>query len=362
MTNQTKDYANELEREEYIIIDKKISKQNPSREDYEDLQEKLEEIKNLLEKKTARDNLSIVLNSPLTPLSVKQFLCDNKVTAINFTEMVFSPDFMAIAGQVVELISKDKDFGSLLVFEMTEGFLDMYGEGCTTAEDLFRFDNVELSTAKELFLLFYDSFNRNEEFQVKKITMQQLEKDENVLKNIYSTCSEVCEGEFADYLYDNMKEFFEKPLDIALTSKAIQDFRSWGADDEEKEIFAEINYIQDVEITDIKWDSDGENLSTSLSVNVPMSIFDGEDKEVFDQVVSNYLSDLASDATGYCHMGFSDTFDENMYFINEYHDYMYADGKYVEAGVRVGIEKNGELLLDKGIYFADNARTNYLKK
>jgi len=242
MTNQTKDYANELEREEYIIIDKKISKQNPSRKDYEDLQEKLEEIKELLDEKTARNNLFAVLNSALAPLSVKQFLYDNEITAIDCSVEVMSPDYMPTEGCVVKLISKNKDF-SPLVFEIDESFFDMYGEGCTTAEDLLRFDNIELSTAKELFLLFNESFNKNGEFQVKKITMQQLEKDENVLKNIYSTCSEVCEGEFADYLHDNMDEIFEQPHNIALITKAIQDFRSWGASEDEKEVFAEINYV-----------------------------------------------------------------------------------------------------------------------
>jgi len=344
-----------------LTIKAEFNRENPSREEYENMLKKLDEVKAWIDEKTAKDNLSTVLNSTLTPLSVKQFLQENKITAINRDWVVMSPDHMPTEGNVISFSTEENDIEPI-VYEIDEGFYDLYGEGICSYKEYTEINKIDVNTAEAIFDLFDESFNKNGEFQPKKITMQQLEKDENVLKNIYSTCSEVCEAEFADYLYNNMDEIFEQPHNIALITKAIQDFRSWGADEDEKEIFATINYIQDVEITNIKWDSDGEELSSSLKIEIPMSIFDEEDKEVYDQVVSNYMSDLITDRTGYCHKGFSDTFDENMYFINEYHDYMYADGKYVQADVRVGVEKDENLILDKGIFYADNARTAYLKK
>jgi len=50
---------------------------------------------------------------------------------------------------------------------------------------------------------------------------------------------------------------------------------------------------------------------------------------------------------------------DDEYKTNVFQDYMYDDGKFVETGVRVGVEKNGFLILDKGIHFADNARMEH---
>jgi len=41
---------------------------------------------------------------------------------------------------------------------------------------------------------------------------------------------------------------------------------------------------------------------------------------------------------------------------------MYVDKEYVQAGVRTGIEEDKNLIFDKGIFYADNARTAYLSK
>ncbi|WP_152184414.1 hypothetical protein [Sulfurimonas indica] len=355
------DYAGMLENAAFIKINMKINKQNPTKADVEKLQGKLEEVKELLDEKIAENNLNVVLNSPLTPLFAKSFLHDNKITAIRRNQVVESPDYTPVKGNVIELISEDKDFEPI-VYEIDDGFMNLYGEGICSYEDFSAIENIDINEAEAIFDLFDESFNRDGEFQVRKITMQQLKKDENVLKNIYSTCSEVCEGEFADYLYDNMDEMFAQPHNIALITKAIQDFRSWGAAEDDEEVFAEISYVQDVTVTDINWDSGKKKLPNSLDISVPMRIFENEDPKDYDQIASDYIGNLISDRYGFLHEGFSDTFDKNMHFINEFHDYMYADGKLVEAGVRIGIEKDKNLLLDKGIFYAHLPRNIFLSK
>ena len=177
---------------------------------------------------------------------------------------------------------------------------------------------------------------------------------------------EVVGGEFADDIYDNMDENFEKPHDIAKITKAIQDFRSWDADEDDEVVEATIEYVQYVQISNIKWDADNEgdvaDLPTSTEIKVPMSIFENIKPNEYKEIASDYMSDELSNKFGFCHKGFDDNFDVDNYFENSFQDYMYNDGSLVEEGTRVGLIKNKKLELDKTIFYVNEPTNTYLKK
>lgn len=132
------------------------------------------------------------------------------------------------------------------------------------------------------------------------------------------------------------------------------------AKDENIEIFAKVEYVRNVVITNIKWDTDNESVDLPKFVNMslPMSIFDGEDNEY---TASEYMSEKLSADYGFCHCGFDDNFNTKSFFKNSFQDYMYENGNYVPEGARIGIEHNGAFVLDKGILNADVPRSAYLE-
>jgi len=54
-------------------------------------------------------------------------------------------------------------------------------------------------------------------------------------------------------------------------------------------------------VTDIDWDTDGEevDLPDEMTVNV------SEDEELEEDEIEEYISDKISDETGFCHFGFN---------------------------------------------------------
>ena len=135
---------------------------------------------------------------------------------------------------------------------------------------------------------------------MRKIYFPSKEDGLKLLKKIYLHESDVCEGEFADWLVDNIESCFEiEKMSTTLVMETIQLFRQWAHERDElendsyMEICAEINLIKD-----------------------------------------------------------------GQFETNEFQDYIYFDSTPVAAGVRIGVErlnlstKEMFLDLDKGILFA----------
>ncbi len=61
------------------------------------------------------------------------------------------------------------------------------------------------------------------------------------------------------------------------------------------------NSIRVFLVTDIHWDTDGEevDLPEEMTVNV------SEDEELEEDEIEEYISDKISDETGFCHFGFN---------------------------------------------------------
>lgn len=113
---------------------------------------------------------------------------------------------------------------------------------------------------------------------------------------IYIFNCETTAGQLADDLVENMEECFQEPIEVPLIMSAIQKFRQWDFERDEREgeqIFADVNFVDD----------------------------------------------------------------GHAFLINDFQDYMYFDGTFVPEDTRIGIEIDGELVLDKGIFFASDART-----
>ena len=125
---------------------------------------------------------------------------------------------------------------------------------------------------------------------------------------------------------------------------------------------ATIEYVQYVQISNIKWDEDMADLPTSTELKVPMSIFENIEPNEYEEIASEYMSDELSNKFGFCHKGFYDDFDVDNYFENSFQDYMYSDGSLVEEGTRIGKVKNKKLELDKGIFYVDEPTNAYLEK
>lgn len=60
--------------------------------------------------------------------------------------------------------------------------------------------------------------------------------------------------------------------------------------------------IRTFEVTDIKYDTDGEvlDLPKTLIIDIPIDIVD-------DEEIDDYISDEISNRTGFCHFGFTTT-------------------------------------------------------
>ena len=56
-------------------------------------------------------------------------------------------------------------------------------------------------------------------------------------------------------------------------------------------------------VTDIQWDTDGEDLDlpTELTVDIPNEDFVNMDEEEIDEFISDEISNI----TGFCHFGYS---------------------------------------------------------
>jgi hypothetical protein len=111
--------------------------------------------------------------------------------------------------------------------------------------------------------------------------------------------SEATGGEFADDLVVNMSDRFAEPLNIPIIMKAIQEFREWDFGEEDFEGFTEIQ-------------AEIEMIPTNRG-----------------------------------------------YLENDFQDYMYLDGSFVPAGVRVGLEDEDKIQLDVGVNYASEARIDH---
>jgi hypothetical protein len=64
-----------------------------------------------------------------------------------------------------------------------------------------------------------------------------------------------------------------------------------------------------VEVTDIEWDTDGEevDLPTEIKVEIPTSIliYRFEDSQDLEQEIDDYVSDEISNISGFCHTGYN---------------------------------------------------------
>jgi hypothetical protein len=135
---------------------------------------------------------------------------------------------------------------------------------------------------------------------MKRVYFASKEDGLKLLKKAYLHDSDVCEGEFADWLVENIKENFDVAnMSTTLIMETIQLFRQWAHERDELESETFIEICSEI------------NLITKDGVEV-----------------------------------------------NDFQDYVYFDFTPVAIGVRIGIEKlNPEtnemfLDLDKGILFA----------
>lgn len=118
-----------------------------------------------------------------------------------------------------------------------------------------------------------------------------------LLKKEYLHESDVSEGEFADWLIDNVKECFDENIPTSLVMQSIQLFRQWAHER--------------------------------------------------DDLETNEFSEICSEVN---------IIIENRIKFNEFQDYVFFDGSFVPEGTRIGIERlhqgQMQLELDKGILFA----------
>ena len=114
----------------------------------------------------------------------------------------------------------------------------------------------------------------------------------SLLRDVYLAESETVVGEFLDYVVKNMEEFFHKDMKLSEIMMVIQAFREASSEDE------------------ISWFC---------------------------------LVEMVHDET----LGMK---------VNDFQDYAYIDGSFVQEGTRIGIRRNGRTILDEGIDFADTYR------
>ena len=134
---------------------------------------------------------------------------------------------------------------------------------------------------------------------MKKLIFTSKEDGLKLLKKTYLHESDVCEGEFADWLVDNLEECFDKVnMSTTLIMETIQLFRQWAHERDELECDEFIEICTEV-----------------------------------DMIKEGNLE------------------------INDFQDYVYFDFTPVAVGVRIGVErlnpKTNEMFLDldKGILF-----------
>ena len=135
-------------------------------------------------------------------------------------------------------------------------------------------------------------------------------------------------------------------------------------EEEVVELFAAVEYVQYVKVTDIKWEADDmedvKDLPTSMEVAVPLSIFEDESEDDYEYVADEFVSNYITDEVGFCHNGYSCNFDLNGFFENEFQDYMDENGNYIESEKRIGVICEEKEVLDKGICYANVPRNKWL--
>lgn len=216
---------------------------------------------------------------------------------------------------------------------------------------------------------FAQLYNLDDEL-LKKEYKEFMSRNDYIEPTLKALCkdyakSDVCGGEYIDYVYENMSEFFAKPHNIPEIMKAIQEFRVWDADEEDEIVMANIEYVQRVNIKDIAWDSDDKNdikeLPTEVSMSIPLSLLDGVLEDEVEHEVSEYISNYLTETYSFTHKGFTDDFNKDNYFENEFQDYKYDDSSFVPKGIRIGVISQGKLLLDPGILYSDQPRNSFLE-
>jgi len=216
----------ELETITHISLDVSVDINQITSSDVKRMKVLLEQAEDALLRKTASRNIQTLLASPLVPLSTKAFFENNNIKYLKYKKVVMSSDYMPTKGYVVELLNEDDSINDSIVFEIDDGFYNLYGEGTLTPEFFTEFHEVEHDVSLDIFKLLRGNFTDEGELVIKLITVKDLQEDENLLKKTYLYCSEVCEGEFADYMSDNHLEVFSASVDEI--QKHIQDFRKWG--------------------------------------------------------------------------------------------------------------------------------------
>ena len=73
---------------------------------------------------------------------------------------------------------------------------------------------------------------------VRMITEREILEDGLTwIKHLYFSDSDVTGGEYCDYLIDDISSHFEKGINPRYVFDAIQEFRVWDAEDEERHVF-----------------------------------------------------------------------------------------------------------------------------
>ena len=135
---------------------------------------------------------------------------------------------------------------------------------------------------------------------------------------------------------------------------------------EENVVMAEVEYVQYVKVSGIRWDaddmSDVADLPTEVEAPILLSMLENEADSIceVDEIVEEYILNYLSDKYGFTHDGFGYSFDKSFYFENSFQDYQDRDGNFVSEGTIIGNEVDGEIILLDGIYLADAGRVTYL--
>jgi len=116
----------------------------------------------------------------------------------------------------------------------------------------------------------------------------------DLIRDLYYE-QDVTGGDFADSLIKGLDKYFAEPINVNKVMTAIQNFRSWDAEE----------------------DTDTE----------------------FEVQCEVYMVEQ-----------------ENGIRYNSFQDYSYKDGTFVPEGTRIGTSYRGQLVIDEGIYYSDFGR------
>ena len=125
---------------------------------------------------------------------------------------------------------------------------------------------------------------------MRKVLFTTKEDGLKLLKKTYLHESDVCEGEFADWLVENIEECFDKEnMSTTLIMESIQLFRQWAHDRDELEndtfieIYSEINLVKegDVQINDFQDYVYFDFTPVAIGVRIGVEKLNPETKEMF---------------------------------------------------------------------------------